>query len=172
MSLFRNSSFDAAGARARIAQSKAGSQETEEDEAHAHHHHAAHPHQEGHLVSHVPHSVGNFHHLHLTSALHEVRGDSISLTPVLSEDEEAVEEKVESNEDSGLRMRIDKDPGDVSAATKCGQVREETSDGESLTTAGCVGEEHLEGCGDVKDNNNEYQGQQEKNVAVKHRGSI
>jgi len=167
----RNSSFDAAGARARIALSKAGSQETEEDEAHAHHHHASHPHQEGHaqghLVSHMSHSGGNFHHLHLTSALHEVRGDSIPLTPVLSEDEDAVEEKMGSHEDSGLRMKIDKVPGDVSAATKCGQVTDETSDGESLATAGCVGEEHLEGCGDVMANNNEYQGHPEK-----HRGSI
>ena len=104
------------------------------------------------------------------------RGDSIpALTPVLSEDEEAsVEEegKGSSNEDSGLRMRIDNVPGDVSAATKSGPLREETSDGESLATAVCVGEEQLEGCADVKENNNEYQGHQEKSVSIKHRGSI
>ena len=173
MSLFRNSSFDAAGARARITQSKAGSQETEEEELHAHLHHQ--PHQEGHLATHTPHSgAGNFHLLHLTSALHEIRGDSIPLTPVLSEDEDsAVEEMERSNEDSGLRMRIDKVPGDVSdVATKSGQLREETSDGESLATAVCVGEEQLEGCADVKENNNDYQGHQEKSVSIKHRGSI
>ena len=169
MPLFRNSSFDAAGARARVAQSKAGSQETEEEDVHAHlHHHAAHPHQEGHLVSHTPHSGGNFHHLHLTSALHEIRGDSIPLTPVLSEDEEAVEEMEGSDEESGLRMRIDKVSGDVSVATKSGQLREETSDVESLATAACV----LEGRADVKEKNNGYQGHQEKSVSIKHRGSI
>jgi len=171
----RNSSFDAAGARARITQSKAGSQETEEEELHAHLHH--HPHQEGHLATHTPHSgAGNFHLLHLTSALHEIRGDSIPLTPVLSEDEDsAVEEMEGSNEDSGLRMRIDKVPGDVSdVATKSGQLREETSDGESTAPAACVGEEHsMEGReADVKENNNGYEGQQEKSVSIKHRGSI
>jgi len=178
----RNSSFDAAGAKARIAQSKAGSQETDEDEAHAHPH-AVHLHQEshppGHLVSHAPHPGGNFHHSHITSALREIRGDSIpALTPVLSEDEEAsVEEegKVSSNEDSGLRMRIDNVPGgDVSAATKSGKLTEvQTSDGEE-SSATCVGKEHLEGCESVKakNNNNEYEGHQEKNVSIKHRGSI
>ena len=189
MSLFRNSSFDAAGARARITQSKAGSQETEEEELHAHLH--LHPHQESHLATHTPHSgAGNFHLLHLTSALHEIRGDSIPLTPVLSEDEDsAVEEMERSNEDSGLRMRIDKVPGDVSVATKSGQLRGETSDGESLATAACVREEHsLEGRADVKENNsadvkennnpdvkennNGYEGHQEKSVSIKHRGSI
>ena len=85
-----------------------------------------------------------------------------------------MEEMERSNEDSGLRMRIDKVPGDVSdVATKSGQLREETSDGESLATAACVGEEHsLEGRADVKENNNGYEGHQEKSVSIKHRGSI
>ena len=77
-----------------------------------------------------------------------------------------------SNEDSGLRMRIDKVPGDVSVATKSGQLREETSDGESLASAACVGEEDSEGRADVKENNNGYEGHQEKSVSIKHRGSI
>ena len=174
---FRNSSFDAAGAKARIAQSKAGSQEVDEDEAHAHLHQESHA--PGHLVGHAPHSGGNFHHSHLTSALREIRADSIpALTPVLSEDEEAsVEEegKGSSNEDSGLRMRIDNVPGDVSAATKSGQKLTEvqTSDGEE-SSATSVGKEHLEGCESVKakNNNNEYEGHQEKSVSIKHRGSI
>jgi len=172
----RNSSFDAAGARARIAQSKAGSQDTDEEEAHAHLPHAVHLHQDGHapaghLVSHVPHPAGNFYHSHLTSALREIRGDSIpALTPVLSEDEEAAVEEG-SNGDSGLRMRIDKvaGGGDLSAATKSGQkVTEQTSDNEE-SLAMCVGE----GCEPVKaNNNNESQGHQEKKVSIKHRGSI
>ena len=85
-----------------------------------------------------------------------------------------MEEMERSNEDSGLRMRIDKVPGDVSdVATKSGQLREETSEGESFATAACVGEEHsMEGRADVKENNNEYQGHQEKSVSIKHRGSI
>ena len=81
-----------------------------------------------------------------------------------------------SNEDSGLRMRIDNVPeGDFSAATKSGQqLTEQTaSDGEE-SSATCVGKEHLEGCESVKakNNNNEYQGHQEKSVSIKHRGSI
>ena len=177
MPLFRNSSFDVATTRARIAQSKAGSQEAEEEEAHLHHHHAAaHAHQEGHVQAHLgSHSgAGSFHHLHLTSALREIRGDSLpALTPVLSEDEEVVEEKEGgSNEESGLRMRIDKVPG---GETKSGQLREETSDVESLTsTPCCVGEEErLESRADVSENNNGHQGDEEKSaVSNKHRGSI
>ena len=172
-SIFRNSSFDAAGARARITQSKAGSQETDEEEPHAHlhhHHHTAHLHQEGHaggghLGGHPPHSGGSFHHSHLTSALHEVRGESIPLTPVLSEDEEAAEETKESNEDIGLRLRIDNVSEDRSGASKSGQLTEQTAGGESID------QEHSEGCADVKtENNNE--GHQENNVSIKHRGSI
>ena len=80
-----------------------------------------------------------------------------------------------SNEDSGLRMRIDNVPGvHVSAATKSGKLTEvQTSDGEE-SSATCVGKEHLEGCESVKakNNNNEYEGHQEKSVSIKHRGSI
>ena len=95
--------------------------------------------------------------------MHEVRGESIPLTPVLSEDEEAAEET--KDEDVGLRLRIDNVPEDRLGASKSGQLTEQTTAGESID------QEHSEGCADVKtENNNE--GHQEKNVSIKHRGSI
>ena len=97
--------------------------------------------------------------------MHEVRGESIPLTPVLSEDEEAADEDKESNEDVGLRLRIDNVREDRSGASKSGQLTEQTTAGESID------QEQSEGCADVKtENNNE--GHQEKNVSIKHRGSI
>ena len=130
--IFRNSSFDAAGGRGRMAQgNKAGSQDFDEEEAQPHlqHHH---PHHEAQVVQ-GHHTGGHFHHSHLTSALHEVQGESIPLTPVLSEDEEDVEESNKSSEEKMLIMRIDKVPADKKSATKSGQPTEkETSDGESI----------------------------------------
>ena len=113
-----------------MAQGKAGSQDFDEEDAQPHlqHHHPQHEAQvlQGH------HTGGHFHHSHLTSALHEVQGDSIPLTPVLSEDEEDVEESNKSSEEKMLIMRIDKVPADKKSATKSSQPTEkETSDGES-----------------------------------------
>jgi len=128
----RNSSFDAAGGRGRMAQgNKAGSQDFDEEDSQPHlqHHH---PHHEAQVLQ-GHHTGGHFHHSHLTSALHEVQGESIPLTPVLSEDEEDVEESNKSSEEKMLIMRIDKVPADKKSATKSGQPTEkETSDGESI----------------------------------------
>ena len=112
-------------------QGKAGSQDFDEEDSQPHLQHQ-HPQPEAPVVQ-GHHTGGHFHHSHLTSALHEVQGDSIPLTPVLSEDEEDLEASNKTSEEKMLRMRIDKVPADKQSATKSGQPTEkETSDGESI----------------------------------------